>query len=83
MFKCMHVFHLTFFPLILFFIIFLYAADNAVNDTTEYWLKDLKLMPDHRIDILHGCALNRDIIHASQKLLSMQFPTIKGLQSTY
>ena len=79
----MHVFHLTFFPLILFFYYFLCVADNAVNDTTEYWLKDLKLMPDNRIDILHGCALYGDIIHASQKLLSMQFPAIKKLQSTY
>ena len=50
---------------------------------TVLWVEELNLHQDHQDMILLGRVLNGDIINASQKLLSSQFPQVGGLQSTF
>ena len=57
--------------------------DGTCNISTEFWVKELHLLQNHHNDILLGRALTGDVINASQKLLSKQFPDIGGLQLTY
>ena len=58
--------------------------DEITPDSeTEFWVKDLGLLPEHHDDILFGKALSADIINVSHTVLSQQFPEVSGLQRTF
>ena len=56
--------------------------DIFVYEPTDYWIKDLKLLPGDKECLSRGKWLTDSLINAVQSLLRNQYPHIGGLQST-
>ena len=60
----------------------LYTGNAGPVSPTKYWIPKLLLTDEDQLRICSGKALTDAHMNAAQKLLSQQFPSIAGLQSS-